>query len=292
VLTWRPTEGVQRVRTPGWPGLRRRVQRALSLVALVAAALFFAVPLIWLILAPTKSPSQMSTRAPLGFGSFGQLGRTWDTLYAFDRGVLILWIRNSVIYCAAGALISVGVGLPAGYGLAVTHFIGRKTLLTVTLVTMLVPTNALVLPLFLEMHDVHLLGTPFGVILPFSFFPFGVYLAYLYFESTLPNEVLGAARIDGCSEWLTFRYIALPLATPVVGLMVLFNVVANWSNFFLPFVMLQGRDQFPVALGLQVLQSIAPPELALALLVSCAPVMLVFLLGQRSLTSGLRGGFN
>jgi multiple sugar transport system permease protein len=268
------------------------VQRGLALVALVAAALFFVLPMVWLLLAPTKTSGQLGTQTPLSFGSFAQLGRTWQRLYAFDRGVLILWIRNSVIYCAVGAVVSVGVGLPAGYGLAMTQFIGRKTLLTLTLITMLVPSNALVLPLFLEMHDAHLLGTAFAVILPFCFFPFGVYLAYLYFGSTLPDEVLGAARIDGCSEWLTFRYIALPLATPVVALMMLFNVVATWSNFFLPFVMLQGQDQFPVALGLQVLQSTAPPELALALLVSCAPVMIVFLFGQRSLSTGLRGGFN
>jgi multiple sugar transport system permease protein len=260
-------------------------------LALLVAALFFAVPLIWLLVAPTKTPDQMTTLNPFGFGSFHQLVLTWNGLYAFDRGVIVLWIRNSVIYCAVGAVVSVGVGVPAGYGLAMTQFVGRKTLLTLTLITMLVPTNALVLPLFLEMHDAHLLGSAYAVILPFSFFPFGVYLAYLYFGSTLPDEVLGAARVDGCSEWLTFRHIALPLATPVVGLMVLFNVVATWSNFFLPFVMLQGRDQFPVALGLQVLQSTAPPELALALLVSCAPVMIVFLFGQRSLSSGLRGGF-
>jgi multiple sugar transport system permease protein len=268
------------------------VQRGLALTALLVAGLFFAIPLVWLVLAPTKTPGQLGSQAPLSFGSLTQLGRTWQGLYAFDRGVLILWIRNSVIYCGIGAVVSVGVGIPAGYGLAMTQFVGRKTLLTVTLVTMLVPSNALVLPLFLEMHDAHLLGTAFAVILPFCFFPFGVYLAYLYFGSTLPDEVLGAARIDGCSEWLTFRHIALPLATPVVPLMVLFNLVATWSNFFLPFVMLQGQDQFPVALGLQVLQSTSPPEIALALLVSCAPIMIVFLFGQRSLSSGLRGGFN
>jgi multiple sugar transport system permease protein len=261
-------------------------------VALFAAGLFFAVPMIWLLLAPTKTAGALTSQSPFAFGSFAQLGRSWDSLYAFDRGVIVLWMRNSVLYCGAGAAIAIAVGVPAGYGLAVTQFVGRKTLLTLTLVTMLVPSNALVLPLFLEMHDAHLLGSALAVILPFAFFPFGVYLAYLYFESTLPDDMLGAARIDGCSEWLTFRYIALPLATPVVWLIVLFNVVASWSNFFLPFVMLQQRDQFPVALGLQVLQSTAPPELALALLVSCAPVLIVFLFGQRALTSGLRGGFN
>ena len=74
--------------------------------------------------------------------------------------------------------------------------------------------------------------------LPFSFYPFGVYLTYIYFSTALPRDLLAAARIDGCTEFGAFRRVALPLAAPVVALVGFFSFVANWTNYFLPYVML------------------------------------------------------
>ena len=89
-----------------------------------------------------------------------------------------------------------------------------------------------------------------SVILPFSFFPFGVYLAYLYYASALPPGLLDAARVDGCSELQTFLRIALPLAKPVVALVFFFSFVADWNNFFLPYVVLANSNQYPITVGL------------------------------------------
>ena len=106
---------------------------------------------------------------------------------------------------------------------------------------MIMPAAALVLPIFLELNALHLIGNVLSVILPFSFFPFGVYLAYIYYSTAIPRDLLDAARIDGCGEWLVFRRVALPLAKPVVALVVFFSFVADWNNFFLPFVVLPTR---------------------------------------------------
>ncbi len=105
--------------------------------------------------------------------------------------------------------------IPAGYALALTEFRGRQALLAMTLVVMLIPNTALVLPIFLELSAVHLIGNPLSVILPFSFFPFGVYLTYIYFSTSIPRDLLDAARIDGCSEFQVFTTVAMPLAAPV-----------------------------------------------------------------------------
>ena len=118
---------------------------------------------------------------------------------------------------------------------------------------MIMPATALVLPLFLEMNKLGLYGTVWSLILPFGFFPFGVYLAYIYFSSTIPKDLLAAARIDGAGEWGVFRHIALPLARPIVGLVGFFAFVASWNNFFLPFVMTYDNSQYPVQIGLQQL---------------------------------------
>jgi multiple sugar transport system permease protein len=285
--------------------IRRNAGSYLVLLLLFAVAAFFLIPLMWLLLAPTKTDHSLVADSPFAFGSFAQVITTWHNLYSFEDGAIVLWIRNSAVYSIAGVVLAVAIGVPAGYGLAVTQFVGRKTLLSVTLIVMLVPSNALVLPLFLGMADVHLIGSAFSVILPFGFFPFGVYLAYIYFGSTIPRDLLAAAKIDGCSEWGTFRHVAVPLAWPVIGLIAFFNFVANWNNFFLPFVMLPQDRQFPSSVGLADLLSASPafnpsaggvdlsvlrPEVALAIVVTIVPVFIILVFAQRALVRGLLAG--
>ena len=101
------------------------------------------------------------------------------------------------------------------------------------------------LPIFLELNALHLIGSVLSVILPFSFFPFGVYLAYIYYSTAIPPDLLDAARIDGCGEWQTFRHVALPLAKPVVALVFFFSFVADWNNFFLPYTVLADSNAVP-----------------------------------------------
>ncbi len=183
------------------------------------------------------------------------------------------------------------------------EFRGRRALLITTLVVMLMPATTLVVPLFLEINAVHLVGSLWSVVLPFSFYPIGVFLTYIYFSTALPRDLLAAARIDGCTEFGAFRRIALPLAVPIIALVGFFSFVANWTNYFLPYVMLPESSQYPVQVGLGLLLTDVPqfnptagtgavlrPELALATLLAILPVLIVFLFAQRYLVSGLLAG--
>ena len=142
--------------------------------------------------------------------------------------------------------------------MAMMEFRGRRALLVMTLVVMLMPATTLVVPLFLEINEVHLVGSLWSVVLPFSFYPFGVYLTYIYFSTALPRDLLAAARIDGCSEFGAFRRIALPLAAPIIALVGFFSFVANWTNFFLPYVMLPQSGQYPAQVGIALLLTDVP----------------------------------
>jgi multiple sugar transport system permease protein len=300
-----PPPGGRRPR--GGPGMRRaRVATARSLLLVVFAlfAAFFLIPVIWLVLAPTKTDNALVQSSPFAFGSLHELGLTWHYLVTFENGALLVWLRNSAVYSFGALVITLATAIPAGYGLALTEFRGRKLLLAITLVVMIMPASALVLPLFLEINAAHLIGTVWSVILPMSFYPFGVYLAYIYFSSSIPRDLLAAARLDGCSEWGVFRHVAVPLARPVVALVAFFSFVANWNNFFLPFVMLPSSNQYPIQVGLENLLSSTPsfnpaagaglditrPELALAMVLAIAPVLIVFLFSQRALVSGMLAG--
>ena len=279
----------------------------LRLLILVAFALFFVIPILWLILAPTKSDAALVTSPPLSFGSFQQIGLAWSHLVGFNGGILTVWLGNSLLYAFSATAIVLVTAVPAGYGLAIGSFPGRRVVLMLTLVVMIMPAAALVLPIFLELAAVGLIGNLLSIILPFAFFPFGVYLAYIYYSTAVPSDLLDAARVDGCGEWQTFRRVALPLATPIVALVFFFSFVADWNNFFLPYVVTVDSNQYPMTVGLWDLLASTPsfnpaqggggastnifrPELALATLVAVIPVAIVFLVSQRALVRGLLGG--
>lgn len=277
--------------------------KALVVAVLLVFSAFFVVPIVWLILAPTKSARELLLGAPFSVGGFDTLVSNWNELVQFQNGIVWVWLGNSVLYAGVALVVTLAVTIPAGYALALTEFKFRRTLLIVTLVVMLIPNTALVLPIFLEMSAVKLVGNPLAVILPFSFFPFGVYLTYIYFSTSVSRDLLDAARIDGAGEWRVFARIALPLATPVVALVGFFNVVGNWNNYFLPFVMAPGRKS-PMQVGLAELLSNVPlfnptsaasvtislPVLALATIVSVAPILIMFLFSQRFLVEGMTAG--
>jgi multiple sugar transport system permease protein len=288
-------------------GRRPRPARAAHhlLVALLLAAfvVFFVLPVLWLLLAATKTDPQLVGENPLAFGSWHALQHNWDALASFQDDAILLWLRNSALYALLALIITLVAGVPAGYALAMTEFRGRRVLLVSTLVVMLMPATTLVVPLFLELNEVHLIGTLWSVVLPYSFYPFGVYLTYIYFSTALPPDLLAAARIDGCTEFGAFRRVALPLAAPVIALVGFFSFVANWTNYFLPYVMLPESNQYPVQVGLVLLLTSVPqfnptagnaavlrPELALATLLAITPVLVVFLFAQRFLISGLLAG--
>jgi multiple sugar transport system permease protein len=261
------------------------------------------LPVIWLLLAATKSDTQLVQDNPLSFGSWHQLRVNWDELTGFQGDAILLWLRNSAVYAFTALAITLVVSIPAGYAMAKMEFWGRRALLVITLVVMLMPATTLVVPLFLEINEVHLVGSLWSVVLPFSFYPFGVYLTYIYFSTALPGDLLAAARIDGCSEFGAFRRIALPLAAPIIALVGFFSFVANWTNFFLPYVLLPQSGQYPAQVGIALLLDDVPqfnptagagtvlrPEVALATLLVIGPVLLVFLFAQRFLVSGLLAG--
>jgi multiple sugar transport system permease protein len=287
------------------PRARRAGVSLAWFVVMLAFTAFFVVPVVWLLLAPTKTDHQLVFESPFAFGSFHTFLKTWDQIYRFQGHELLTWLENSARYSVGGVLLALACAVPAGYGLALTEFLGRKVLLTITLVVMIMPASALVLPLFLEVNLLHLENTAWSVVLPFSFFPFGVYLCYIFFSSTIPRDLLAAARVDGASEWGVFRRIALPLARPIVALVAFFAFVSDWTNFFLPYVMFYSDRQYPLPVGLEYLvsstsafnpvmgASVSPvlrPELAMATLVAIAPVFIVFLFAQRALVTGMLAG--
>ncbi len=269
-------------------------------VLLVAVVLFFGLPMLWLLLAPSKSAPELTADGPLSFGSTTGYVEASRHLLDYSNGILGRWFVNSAVYSLGSVVLGLATAVPAGYALATFRFPGRSVLLFLTLVLMIVPPAALILPLYLEMSALQLTNTPWSVILPLSFYPFGVYIVFLFTASTMPESIIEAARLDGCGEWGIFGRIFLPLARPAVVMVAFFAFVASWNAFFLPYIMLSSQELATMQTGLQLLVAntgavtginftglpIKAPEVALAAIVSVLPILLIFAFAQRHLVAG------
>jgi multiple sugar transport system permease protein len=157
--------------------------------------------------------------------------------------------------------------------------------------------------MFLELNLAGLIDTQWAVILPAMFFPFGVYLSYVYYGSSLPRELVDAARVDGASELRVFWNLALPLARPLLGLLAFISFNANWNNFFGPYVFLNNDKLYNLPVGLNSIvaatsalrpgfnptpgaPAFVQADAAMAAMFTIVPVVIVFIFSMRYVTSG------
>jgi multiple sugar transport system permease protein len=271
--------------------------------------IFFAVvsiiPMIWLLLAPSKEDAEITTRHPLAFGSFGNYIKAWKNLQFFDDGVMFTWVINSLWYTASIVLIATVTASMAGFVLSASNIRFKRSFLVSTLITMLVPPMALVVPIFILMDQISLMDKPLAVILVSSLYPFGVFLSYIYYTTTIPKELYESARLDGCNDFRLFTKIALPLSWPLISLLAFFAFIGNWANYFLPYILLPSSENYTLPIGLGFLFYSTPainpgvgatsvpiykPEIALAGVLIALPIMIVFLISQKRLVRGMLAG--
>jgi multiple sugar transport system permease protein len=272
---------------------------------LVFFAAISIIPMAWLLLASSKTDPELSTRNPLAFGSFKGYVNAWNNLTFFDNGVIGQWVINSVLYNAAIVVIATVTASLAGFVISASRIRFKKTFLISTLIMMLIPPVALVIPLFVLMDKVGLVDNPWSVILISSLYPFGAFLSYIYYSTTIPPELYESARLDGCSDWQLYTRIAFPLSGALLGLLAFFAFIGNWANYFMPYVMLYSGENYTLPLGLGFLFSSTPainpgvgatsvpvykPEIALAGALIAFPIMVMFLISQKRLIRGMLAG--
>jgi multiple sugar transport system permease protein len=194
---------------------------------------------------------------------------------------------NTALYAGGGAILSAIVSALAGYGFSKYRFRAKGFLFTMILVGMLVPAVVLAIPQYLLVAKIGLADTYWAVLIPSIISPYGIYLARLYAGASVPDEILEAARMDGSSEWRTFLRIGIPMMSPGLVTIFLFQFVAIWNNFLLPWLMLSSENKYPLTVGLFTLLDAGTSQPALYSLVligavlSILPLILLFFLLQR-----------
>ena len=252
---------------------------------LLLGALYCLLPVAWVVIASTKSPGELFSA--LTFLPSAHLLDNIADLNAYRDGLFWRWMANTALYAGLGAALSAVVSAMAGYGLAKYRFAGKNAIFNVLLAGVLVPAVVLAVPQYLLMAQMGLTNTYWSVLLPSIISPYGIYLARIYAAAAVPDDVVEAARTDGASELRTFVQIAVPMMVPGLVTVFLFQFVAIWNNFMLPYIMLGDDKLFPITVGLSGLLNQGASQPAMYTLVitgallSVIPLVALFLLLQR-----------
>ncbi|MEJ1114422.1 carbohydrate ABC transporter permease [Paenarthrobacter sp. CCNWLY172] len=257
----------------------------LSTGILILGALYCLFPVVWVVAAASKDGTEL-------FSTFTLAPSThlWDNiveLTEYRDGLFWRWMLNTALYAGVGAIVSTWVSALSGYVLAKFDFPGKSGVFKVLLMGVLVPGVILAIPQYLMLAQAGLTNTYWSVLLPQIISPYGIYLARIYAAASVPGDVIEAARTEGAKEMYIFNRIAAPMMLPGLVTIFLFQFVAIWNNFMLPYIMLGDDHLFPITVGLNGLlnQGASAPALYTLVLagalLSIVPLVIMFLLLQR-----------
>lgn len=260
-------------------------------LALILGLVVMVTPFIWTALASFKLNTDIF-RAPVGFLPRVWTGSNYRDLLSGDTIPFVRQFLNSCVITIGQTTLAVVVSSLAGFGFAKYEFFGKKALFILTLLTLMVPFEVTVVPLFNLMVKIGWLDTYWSVIVPGALNAFGVFLMRQVMIS-VPNELLDAARVDGATEFRILWQIVLPLTRGGVAVLALLSFLGAWNDYLWPLIALRSPDMFTLPIGLATLTGLYKVEWGMIMagaVLTTIPVLVVFYLTRHHLISGLSAG--
>jgi raffinose/stachyose/melibiose transport system permease protein len=266
-----------------------RRDQVIGYLFLSIAALAALLPFAGVIILALGKPGQISPSLDISQAThFGNFGDVWNVA---NFGASM---KASTIITVTIMVVSVALSVPAGYALALAHFPGRSSIFFLFVFGLLIPLEAMIIPLYFDMRKFGLADNYWSVILPDIGFSvaFGAFWMRAFFMG-VDRSLVEAARLDGANSWQTLLKILLPLARPQLLTLAVLFFVWNWNDFLLPLVMLAGSEIQTAPISLVYFQGQHTTDftyLAAGALITIAPVVVIYVLLQRSFTRGVLAG--
>lgn len=281
----RPAErAVPRAKKDWRAGLFGRVTTGV----VIALALLWLVPVAWTLDTSVKSENATiiipaTWKIPqLTFSAYGAV---------FSATDLGRWYVNSAIVAIVVTVLVVITASMAGYALSRKQFRGKAFIYAAILAGIMIPPQALIVPLFREFQVTHLINTYWALILPQAAVPIAVFIFKKFFDG-IPISLEQAAQVDGAGWWTSYRRIALPLARPAIAAVSIFTFVWTWNNFLWPFLAATSQTMMTIPAGIGTVVSgvgiVNALQMASAVL-GALPLVFVFLVAQRQIVEGVAG---
>jgi len=253
---------------------------------LIAGAIVMLIPVAWAVLSSFKNQTELALRPPTVIPLDPTIDNYAQALTSFS---FLSYFKNSVIVTVAATALTLTINSMAAFALAKYNFRGRDFLFLLTLATIMIPLQVILLPVYQVVASLGLVNSLWGLIIPPAATPTGVFLLRQYML-TIPDDLLEAARIDGASEWKIFSRIVLPLCRPALAVVAIFSIIWRWNDFLWPLIIAQDERVYtlPVALARFNGQQVIPFNLVLAMSVmTILPIVLIFLFLQRHILTGI-----
>ena len=267
----------------------KRKQLIVKIVAhlvLLLGAITMLVPFIWMLSSSVKSLGEVFVFPPTLFGE----KIVWENYTKISsRFNYFAYFLNSVKVSAWVVIFQVFTSATAGYVFAKLNFRGRDKVFTLYLATMMIPFHVTVITNFLQMSMYGLVNTLWSLMLPASVSAFGTFLMRQFFV-TVPNELIEAAKIDGCNPFKTFLQICFPMAKPTIATLSIFCFMNVWNDYFTPLIYINDSRKYTLPLGLASMKGMYStdwPVLMAASVISVLPVLIAFLFAQDAFVKGV-----
>lgn len=269
---------------------RPSAARALTYAILIVLLAVFLVPLVLALSASFKPRGDIFTN-PLRIFPEAPTLENYATLLSTQP--FWSWFAMSTGVALVATVVSVFVCALAGFGFAKYRFRGRRVLFTIMFSSLAVPFAVILVPLFILLVRTGLGSPYFALIVPWVAPAFGIFMMQQYIIQSVPDELLEAARIDGCSEFRTFRTIVLPLLRPSLGALGVWSFLQSYNSFLWPLVIISEVEKYTLPLGLNILFESENRSFDLVLagsVLASVPTIIVFLVLRRQLLEGLSAG--
>lgn len=251
-------------------------------------------PLIWTLLDALKNNEQFFLNAPWALPKFPLLWTNFS--YVWSKYNFSTYFMNSIVVTVGSTLLGMILAAMTAYILARYDFKGNKILFTIYISSMMIPFALALIPLFFLLNDLQLINTWLGLILVYAALnlPFGIFLLVGFYKS-LPKEIEEAAIIDGTSHYGTFFRVMLPLSQPGLITVMITNMLNNWNEYFLGVVLTNEPTKYTLPIGLAVMQAemqyrVEWGPLFAGLLITTLPTLIVYMIFQRQIASGITAG--
>lgn len=260
--------------------------RIISHVILILGSLTMLIPFIWMLSSSFKSLSEVFVYPPTLFGE----KIVWENYTQISsRFSYFSYFMNSIKVSAWVVVFQVFTSALAGFVFAKLNFKGRDKIFLLYLCTMMIPFHVTVITNFLQMSKYGLVNTLWSLMLPASISAFGTFLMRQFFI-TVPNELIDAAKIDGCNPFTIFVRIAFPLAKSTIATLAIFCFMNTWNDYFTPLIYLNDMRKYTLPLGLASMKGMYStnwPVLMAASVIAVLPVLIAFLCAQDAFVKGV-----
>ncbi|MGM0753855.1 MAG: carbohydrate ABC transporter permease [Bacillota bacterium] len=264
--------------------MKRKTEKTLVALLMILGGVLVSIPFIWMISSSFKPESEVLQIPPTLFPENPTLENYLNLFESMNFGV---YLRNTLVIVLF-SFLGLFFNAMAGYGFAKFHFKGKEKIFYIVLATMMIPAQVTMIPVYLILNEMGLTNTMAGIILPGLAAAFSIFL-FRQFMTTIPTDLLEAARLDGAGEFYIFFKLIVPIAKPIFAVQGILTFIGAWNSFLWPLIIANDESLYTLSVGLSLLQGQYANNFGLQMAGAAfmvVPIIIIFSFFQKYIVEG------